>query len=168
MVNTEDVKKIFEDLQTSDPKIKTEDNSIILTPNYLNYVFILNSIPGLAGIYILTHQIDFKIALGGFYLIGLSLYGIFILLPFSNKIIVNIEIKTSSVIPDFFRQGIQKKKIISFKDVQNINFYSSSFGSSNIRYIIKLLLKGTEQVDLISTAKKGNANKIVDALLKIV
>lgn len=53
---SEEVLKIFQELKSNDPKIKINDTSIAKIPKYGNYVFVLNFIPAIVGIYVLINR----------------------------------------------------------------------------------------------------------------
>ncbi len=167
-LTSEELIIIFQGLKTNDPKIKINDSSINMIPKYWNYVFILNFIPAIAGIYVLTQQNDLKINLGCFFLIALSLYGIHSQLIFLNKVHISIKEERIVVTPNIIERLFRKTHTINFTDIQNINFCSNGFGSSHVRYIIIFKLKNTQQMKIISSAKRDDAAKIVKALLKII
>lgn len=166
--DTKDVKKVFEDLKSNDPKIKINNTLINIIPNYWNYVFLLNFFPLLAAIYILTQQNDFKINFLCYSLIALSIYGIHSQLIFYNKILIDIQQKIIIITPNIIERIFTKPKTVLFNEIQNINFRSNGFGASHIRYVIVLKLKNTKQLKIISSSNSDYAAKMVKALLRII
>ena len=167
----EDIKKIFKNLELSDPKIKFSDCLIELIPYYWNYAFITNFMPlfGVAFIIFLFQQeiIIEKYFLWAFAVI-VSLWGIFTQLPYYNKISIDYSNKIIKIKPNIIMSFFTKETIIIFKFIKSIDYISDGFWLSYRRYVIRIILANSDEFKLISTPKEENAKKIKETLLSLL
>ena len=160
------IKESFSKLKINDPKIMINDYAIELIPNYWNYSFVTNFIPLLVIPFIFKMKnANLEINLLCTLATLLSIYLIIDQLISNNKLIINLQNKTITVIPNLITKLWKKEKIIEFKDAKNIYNSPDTFSPLYRRFIIKILLKDSLKMRLISTQLPENANKICTILL---
>ena len=160
--------ELFGKLQGNDPKIVAMDNEIEIKPFYFNYSLVFNFIPILLSIYIISNANNVKTVFLGILAFGIFIYNIVIQLIFCKKSVVNLEKKNITIQPNFFFKIFQANSTIDFSNIKGINVSPYSYSALYRRFVIKLILKNSAKVILISTKEKEIAGKISDALNNIV
>lgn len=167
----EELKEMFKDIPSGDPKIKITDEVIEIIPFYWNYNFITNFVPVLIIIFIFN---SFKLEDGLETLIclltiGVSIFNIFYQLRYYNKLIINYKNKTIQILPNIIMALFAKEKLIFLRDTKRINYSTDGFWLAYRRYVLSITLTNdSQQFRLVSTEKEENAKRITEALLKLM
>lgn len=168
IVNIEKTKEIFEDLQSDDPKIIINNNSIEMIPNYLNYSFITNFVPILIVMYVsysFKEDYNLLINLVRILVIPFSIFNIFYQLRYYNRVSFNYKTNIVKITPNFLRSFYTKEKAIPFHNIKNIDYATDGFWLAYRRYILKITLFDSRQFNLISTKEEKHVKKIMTALI---
>ena len=118
---------MFQDLKSNDPKLKINDEDIILSPFYWNYSFITNLLPIAGASYIIAEQDDQQINVLCFLIIGGSIFLLIRELSYYNALTINTNSRTIRIRPSPLFRLIRKERIIELKGVRVIDFKSTSF-----------------------------------------
>ena len=165
----EKLKKIFEDIRLTDPKIKIENDVIEILPFYWNFSFLTNFFPILCSLYVFTQNVELKINILFSLLTLAACYQIWVQLVLCNKITIDIQKQQMLISPNLFLKNIISQKVVLLKDIKEINYCSDTFRPAFRRYKIVITLKNIDtSIKLISTSEENNAKKIVIALLHLL
>jgi len=169
MQNIED---LLEAQKSKDPKITISHNTISLAPYYWNYYFISSLVPIAVVIYVLLRQNDEMINFFCVLILIASLIILVIHLRYCNIVVVSFSDKTIAVDPNLIMKFFVKRKTISFKDVRKFDVVTNSntggWSPTHRRYIIVLVLKKAERIELISSDKLSIAKQIEKSLYTVV
>ena len=152
----------------NDSRIVVTHDSIEIIPFYFNYSLVYNFIPVLLSVYIICNTNNAKIIFLGILAFGIFICNTVIQLIFCKKSVVNFKRKNISIQPNFFFKIFEANSIVDFNNIKGINVSPYSFSALYQRFVIKLTLKNSTNVILISTKEKANADKISEALYNIV
>ena len=155
-------KQELDKLEIDDPIVKLEANSMVLVPRYFSSSFVSIYFFLLLPFILLFAQPDPKYHLAAGGLILVWIYILLSRLRYCNTVRFDVGPRCISVIPSILFRGIKKKKIISFDDIDHIDFKDNGASPGAKRYLI-FVSTNEKTIPLIST--KSEINSI--ALLKI-
>jgi hypothetical protein len=164
----QDASKIFQDLDSKDPRRKAEEEKIIFFPYYWNYSFITNFLPIFAAAFIITQQTDQAINYFLLLIIGVTVLLKISQLRYYKTITIDLKNKEITIQPNALFRLFLKKKIVLFKDVKKINFKSTSFWPEFRRYLIIAILTDSQELKLISAKKRETAVEVTNKLILII
>ncbi len=159
------IKTIFSESNITDPKIVITNDRITLIPNYWNYTLITNFPLLIIVIYVLKNQTDSQVILLGILAIIIFIYNILNKLASLNLLIINIQNKTITIIPNYVTMIWKKKEIVEYKNIRNINYAPDTFSPLYRRFVIKIILKNSQKINLISAREEKDADKLLKILL---
>jgi hypothetical protein len=158
----------FENFIGKDPRIKVDNNYIILYPYVFNHTLVIYFFPPIAALYIMFIQRDFKLNLFGLLIILVSIVIIITQLRYCNTIIIDTAAKTVRVRPNNFLKLFVSEKVFNFNEIKDFNIRATLANAANVRYIISLILLNGNKIRLISTYKKNVAVELTKNLFLIV
>jgi hypothetical protein len=162
------VKESLSKLQGVDPKLILHDDVIEIIPFYWNFSLVSNFIPIFISIYFISNETDFENILFDITITGIFIYNAIIQSLSCKTSTIDIKYKSISIAPNILFRIFQKKKIIEFKNIKDINIQPNSFSLVYRRFVIKLNLSDSTDTILVSTKEKENASKISTELLNLI
>jgi hypothetical protein len=116
-------------------------------------------------IYVLKSQTDLEVILLGILAAVISIYNILTKLASLNLSIINYQNRTITISPNYVTMIWKKKKIIEYKEIRNIDYTPDTFSLLYRRFVIKIILKNSKKINLISTQEEEPAAKLSKTLL---
>ena len=168
--NIEEYKKILEDLNSFDPKIKITDKLINITPFYWNYVFVTNFVPivgSLVAIIYLKLTIDYKLIFSGLILVSIY-FLVWTQLKYYNRIIIDLASKTLTIFPNSIVSVFKKTECIDFSLIKYTTCSRDGFWTHQSRFIISITLENDKRIKLISSKEESLGKRIAEILQKVI
>ena len=162
-------KKLSDTKFKKNPKIIYEDGKIFITTSVLNYSFLTNFLPLIAGIFLLIIQNGILVNIKAWLLIIISLSLFISQAVYYNKIEIDLNLKLFEVKPNLFMRLLMRKiEIIHFNEIKTFEFEADGARIIYRRFLIRIILKSGEKIKLTNTKERENAELIIDYLKSLI
>ena len=165
-MNKDQILLDFKELNSKDPLIKVEKNTIIIQPFYFYFSFVMHFVC----IFILSIMLikgnEFIVNLFSYFLIGILAFNIILELRYFNTTKFNLLQKEILILPHVLWKNKFKPKVLKFAEINNVivksNFSSTGFWMIHRRYYIIIQTIYATEIIIISS----NENEIAIQICK--
>lgn len=158
----------FKEIQTKDPIIKIENNTILIKPCYFNYSFLMNIVFLGGSIYALPFEKNALLTIIFPILLCLSFTMIIFDLKEYNSITIDLSSKKLIIQPNIVYKSFYPQRVLHFTEIHRAhtvsNLKTGGFWIRYRRYHLVLALKSKKEIKLLTSNSSQVAIEITNKM----